>query len=229
MTIFNEVTFRGHAHDREFADIEAHSPSFEMCHLAAASQPGDWNRIRNVTLVDASQWNCSIDTAALENVTVHNLKRTGSSPLFLWSCVFNHVKLSGRMSGIKINRSVGLGQKNAAAQAGWDEAVSKYYEGVDWALDISEAKFAGGITFEAVPGSLIRTNPETQILISRRSLEREDWRAVDFDGTAIDLAISWFLEGSLFDDVIVAARHDAKWAKRDAQVLEKLRTVGVAK
>lgn len=229
MAIMDGATIRGSAEERTYSDIEVRNTSFEMCHLPGASTPGDWNRISNVALTDISQWNCSIDTAAIEDVSLHNLKRSGSAPLFLWGCVLRHVKLSGRLSGIKINRSVAIGSAaSTAAQSAWDRAMVDYYRGVDWALDISEAKFAGGVTFEAIPGDLIRRNPETQVLVTRGRLSKTDWQAVDFDHTAIDLALSWFLQGSLFDSVVVAARHDPKWAKRDVGVLDRLRANGIA-
>src|SRR5258705_2507988 len=229
MAIVDGATIRGRSEERTFSDIEVRNTSFKMCHLPGASSPGDWNKIGDVALTDVSQWNCSIDTTAIEDVSLHNLKRSGSAPLFLWGCVFRHVRLSGRLSGIKINRSVAIGSAaSTGAQSEWDRATIDYYKGVDWALDISAAKFAGGVTFEAIPGDLIRRNPEIQVLLTRDRLSKTDWQAVDFDQTAIDLALSWFLQGSLFDSVVVAARDEPKWAKRDVAVLDRLRAKGIA-
>lgn len=189
------------------------------------SQP---NIIRNIRATDASQMNCGISTAIIENVAIHNLKRTGDAPLFLWGCVFRHVTLSGNISAPKINRSIGVSQELAALQPAWDEFARAWYANVDWAIDISRAKFGGGFTLEAVPGDKVLRDPSTQVLVRRVALTNPRWRDLDFDGTAIDIALSWFERHSQFDTVVLAARATAKWAKRDRSVLAMLREHGIA-
>jgi hypothetical protein len=203
------------------------SCAFNQCHIARRNKPGDWTKISNITVTDASQWNCSLDTAAIEAVSLHNLKRTGEAPLFLWGCVFSRVKLSGRISAIKINRSIGIEAEARAAQSAWDRAMVDYYASLDWALDITEAQFPGGVQFEAVPGRLIRRNPRVQALVLRQKLENADLSTIDFQGTALDLSLSGFLQNSLFDSVAIAARV-GKWAKRDLEVISMLRSAGIA-
>lgn len=95
-------------------------------------------------------------------------------------------------------------------------------------MDISQAEFQGGVTFEAIPGDKVRRDPDRQVVVARADLARTDWRAIDFDGTALDYALSWFEQGSLFDSVVLAERSDRKWAKRDHAVLRRLRDAGIA-
>lgn len=218
-------TFRGSAEQRQFGPCHGRNFTFHGWYLPGSQRPGDWNLVRDVSLIDVIQINASLNTAALEDVTLHNLKRQGASPLFLWGCVFKRVKLSGALSGIKINRSAGPLHPD---QQKWDAAIVAFYKTVDWALDISEAKFKGGCSLEAIPGHLIKRNPETQVLVKRDSLDACDWERLDYDGTAIDIGLSWFLSGSLFDSVVVAARSEPKWAKRDLAVLKMLRSKGIA-
>ncbi len=104
----------------------------------------------------------------------------------------------------------------------------EYYKTVDWAIDISEAKFPGGWTFEAIPGDLIIRDPASQVLIKRDRIANRDWRALNFDGTAIDIAISWFESDSLFDSVVVVATSNPKWLAKELKVLENLRKQGIA-
>lgn len=215
----------GRAEHRQFGPCHARNLTLNGWHLAGSPRPGEWNVIRDVSLIDATQINASLDTAAIEDVTLHNLKKQGASPLFLWGCVFKHVKLSGALSGLKINRSCG---PNHPDQPKWDAAMAAYYESVDWALDISEAKLKGSCSFEAIPGNLIKRNPATQVLVKRDRLKNIDWERLDYDGTAIDIGLSWFLSDSLFDSVVVAARSDPKWAKRDLLILNMLRSEGIA-
>lgn len=144
---------------------------------------------------------------------------------FLWGCVFSQVELAGHMSGLKINRRVAAGTiATPAQQAAWDLAFSAYYSDVDWALDISKAKFAGGVTFEALPGEKIKRNVETQVLVRREKLDAAaDWQKLDFGGSSFDIALSWFLDGSQFDSVVLAARTASKYGAKDVAVLDMLR------
>lgn len=215
----------GKAKQRHFGPCCARNYTLDGWYLAGSRRPGDWNMVHDVMLFDVIQINASLDTTVLENVTLHNLKRHGSSPLFLWGCVFKHVKLSGSLSGLKINRSAGPLHPD---QQKWDAAILAFYDTVDWALDISDAKFKGGCTFEAIPGHLIRRNPETQVLVKRNKLQASDWRRLQYYGTGQDIGLSWFLSESLFDSVVLAARTGSKWAKRDLAVFNMLRSEGIA-
>jgi hypothetical protein len=75
---------------------------------------------------------------------------------------------------------------------------------------------------------LVIRDPTTQVLIKRQSLAGRDWRAFNYDGTAINIAISWFESESLFDSVVVVARSDPKYAARDFRALDTLRAEGIA-
>jgi hypothetical protein len=228
MLEIEDQTFSAAREETNYSDVTARRCAFNQCNLPNRSTPVGWNKVSNVHLADASHWNCSVTGTAFEDVSLHNLKRTGDAPLFLWGCVFRHVKLSGRLSAIKINKAIGPGPAFDAIQPEWESAASKFYADVDWALDISEAQFPGGVTFEAVPGHLIRRNPDSQVLVTRKALSAADIDSLDFDKTAINIALSWFLRGSMFDSVVIAARSDSKWAKRDRAVLNMLRSEGLA-
>jgi len=162
------------------------------------------------------------------DVHVNGLKRLGDAPLFLWGCLFERVILSGRISALKINQSVALPEP-AEGQRVHNAGVVQFYSGSDWALDIADAEFPGGVTFEAIPGDKIRRDRERQMLIERPALADRDWRSIDFDGTAINIAISWFEQSSLFSSVVLAGRSDRKWAKRDQAVLRRLCDAGLAR
>lgn len=211
-----------------YAGAEIINASFEGCHVTAQASAGQWTRLSEFALTDCAQMNCSLDTCAIEDVSIHNLKRTGGDPLFLWGCVFRHVTLSGRISGIKINQRVGLGSKTPIDQETWNSAIAAYYEDVDWALDIAGAAFAGGIDLDAVPGRKIRRNPETQLLVTRERLASTDWQSLDYQNTAIDITLGFFHRDSLFDSVVVPARTASKYAKADLAVLARLREAGLA-
>ncbi len=177
-------------------------------------------------LCGATQRACFLYGVCIEDCSIHALKKLGRIPLFFWAPVFKHVTLSGRLSGIKINRLLEPIPKKS--QAAWDASCKAYYEDVDWALDIRHAKFQGGISFEALPGSLIRRDPETQVLVSRESLAAVDWKRMVQQHPAVGVAIDWFLEGSLFTDVVLVASKGASYFRDELGVLELLRREGVA-
>jgi hypothetical protein len=228
MKEFHSERFFGQARSAEFYDIAFSNCSFEGCTLQTS--PGQPNDIRNIRATDVSQENCSVSTAIVDDVVVHNLKRMGDAPLFLWACVFRHVVLSGAVSAVKINRSIGLRpEETARLQPAWDAFTRNWYESVDWAIDISKAKFAGGFSLEAVPGEKVRRDPATQVLVRRSALADPDWRKLDYDGTPIKYELAWFQNGSSqFDSIVLVARTVGKWAKRDVAVLEMLRRHGIA-
>lgn len=210
------------------SDVVCYDCDFSGCYVRAPADTHHWNVIQSIELSNCRQANCSLDRTALEGVHVDGLKRTGSAPLFLWGCVFNRVKLSGKISGLKINRWIGAGPDARAGQARRDSAVTAYYREVDWALDISEAKFVASPSFEAIPGDLIRRDPTRQVLIRRHNLEAADWRSLNYEDTAIDIGLSWFLTDSLFDSVVVAASSAPKLVGRELAVLDMLRAKGIA-
>jgi hypothetical protein len=206
--------------------VSAHDCGFNQCSMRSISR--GWNVLSDIHLENVSHWNCAASGCVFDGISVRNLKKTGSAPLFLNASVFRHVTLSGNISGLKINRSE-LETLVPEEDRRWrDEEVKAFYSSADWALDISRAKFPNGATFEAIPGEKIIRDRKTQALIRREALETIDWKALDYRRTAIDIAISWFENGSLFDSVVVVPRSSSKYREADAAVIEMLRREGVA-
>ena len=56
-------------------------------------------------------------------------------------------------------------------EAEWDEANAAYYKTVDWALDITEARYAA-LAISGVPAKLIRRNPEKTGVVTRERCAR---------------------------------------------------------
>lgn len=229
MKEFNDKSIGGRIENAQLSGYVFNKTIFDSCICTRSLKPGNWSSLKEMLLIDVSQVNCDIHTTKIEKVSLDNLKRLGSDPLFLWGCVFKNVKLTGKISGIKINRNVGLTSLvPSGEQALWDEAIKNYYTTVDWALDISQARFAGGISLEAIPGEKIIRNPETQVLVKRSSLFDKDWRSIDYGKSSFDIALSWFLSDSLFDSVVLVARMGSKDGKNDVEVLTRLRQAGIA-
>jgi hypothetical protein len=218
--------FRGRISGVVWEDLVLEDCEFTAC-VIARDNGRPQNRLERIEVKHAAQLNCSIRETLLRDVRLHGLKRLGDAPLFLWGCLFERVTLSGRISAVKINRSITLPEP-LERQRVHDAATIQFYAISDWALDISRAEFPGGVSFEAIPGDKVRRDPTRQVLVSRAALAEHNWRAVDYDGTAINIELGWFESKSLFNNIVLAARCDRKWAKRDQAVFRRLCDAGIA-
>jgi len=120
---------------------------------------------------------CGIGSAIIENVVIKNVRMHGTQ-LFLWAAVFRHVELRGTISGaIKAFRYFDLFRaiEKPHLQEPFDEANTEFYESVDWALDISKARFSD-LSILNVPARLIRRDPSTQVVLTREKAASVVWR-----------------------------------------------------
>lgn len=218
--------FTGRLTQCAFQDCTFEGCVFDNCTIDQSDSPSTRPILRNLVLHNCSQRACFLYSAAMEDVSISGLKKIGRIPLFLWGCVFKHVSLSGPISSLKINRFLAPG--GDARQDEWDSDARQFYQSVDWALDISQADFQSMPSFEAIPGSLIRRDEDTQILLTRRGLRDANWQSFPFGNSSAGVAIEWSLQDSIFDDVVVAAPKKSKKFKEDLAALQMLRHEGLA-
>jgi hypothetical protein len=199
------------------------------CTIAGIMPPprraGDWNRLRECRAVQCSHENASLYGVAIERCELDGLKRAGPSPLYLFACVFDRVRLAGRLAAIKINPEYDMLECHPAAQARWVAAMRAFYEGVEWALDISEAAFGSAPSLEAIPGHLVRRDPSRHVLVRREALAGRDIRSLPGHHAA---ALEWFVERSPFDSVVLVGSCEQARRQRDLDGLRHLRDVGIA-
>ncbi|NJP42539.1 hypothetical protein [Actinacidiphila epipremni] len=110
---------------------------------------------------------CSVHGVRFEEISVENL--TFSKLTEFAACTFRHVELKGRI-GSFITVPPHYSLPAGVAQAFTDSMV-EYYQGVDWALDISAAEFSDASVY-MVPGDLVRRDEDTQFLLRRSAFER---------------------------------------------------------
>ena len=144
-----------------------------------------------------------------------------------WAAAFKHVTIKGRIGRIMINQAVAAGLAEPAEQQAFDEANASYYAGADWALDITEAEFQE-LDIRGVPARLVRRDPETSIVITRRKALEGRWEELDFPPSSwCPTAIDMFLEREEPDLVLVAGTR-----ARDFRILlesfQMLREAGIA-
>lgn len=230
MTQFSNRTFEDRCLDSTDSVVQNLSFSrcfFDNCSVMQAEHPSQRVILRNIEITNSRQRGSSVDTAAIEDAVISGMGKEGRFPFFAWAAVFKHVTLKGKLSAMKLNRWVAPAP-HPSIQQRWDDANKAYYQTVDWALDLREAEFQGSIDLHCVPGSLIRRDPETQVLVKRSSLKDVDWRGLSWGKSSFDLAIQWFLEDGLYDDVVLIAPKRAAHLKDDLQAIAMLRSEGIA-
>jgi hypothetical protein len=100
-----------------------------------------------------------------------------------------------------------------------------FYGGVDWALDISQAKLRR-CEIGGVPGPLVRRDPATQILVTRERVLVGPWEEAAAD-TAEYFSIRRLLEPGLDSIVLVACPRGDNFEKT-LTTFARLRKAGIA-
>lgn len=146
---------------------------FTNCNLAMTKRLEKRSTVRNVRLVDCRMQGGTIGPAILEDVLVDGL--SAGDLVRVWSPFFRRVTLRNRMGSLKINKAPHFVDRDPQLLRTFDDARAEFYASVDWALDISEAKFT---LFEAsgVPARLIRRDPATQAVVLGEKAADRTWR-----------------------------------------------------
>jgi len=148
---------------------------FGFCGLCKTIDLKRRTTVRNVHIKDCVVLNhTSVGPAILEDITVENIKTYGL--FILWDPLFKHVTLRGNVGQIKINPVAGVdADLKPELQIPFNEAKAKYYQDLDWALDISEARFQV-LDMCGVPSHLVRRDTESQVVVTRQKALSQGWR-----------------------------------------------------
>jgi hypothetical protein len=219
------VGFSDRNSKRTFSDLEFRRCRFVGSSISITRKPHRRSTLYNVRFLQCEALGCNIDTAIVHDVIIDGLKTPGH-PLQTWGAVFKHVTLKGNIDRIMLSPLVSAGLAKPREQQAFDRANAEFYQTVDWALDISEARFYE-CDIRRVPADLIRRDPETQVIIRRQKALEGIWRNVDLSRTYWATAIEYLLETGDPDLVLVAPkRHPDFLVLLDG--LKRLRDAGVA-
>jgi hypothetical protein len=185
-------------------------------------------------------WACSLHGGILRDCVIDDLRMTIGSgggrrtPLFLWGTLAEHVVLNGRIGGFIWNLPYETFAEYGKPKADRIETKAiararEHYAGVDWALDISQAKFSSVPAFRyGPPGRLIRRDERTQPLVTREDAEGGRWRAIAEDIGVWRVVLDSFAK-SRWPDEIVLTPAAGGTGERDRAGIERLREIGVAR
>lgn len=211
-------------------DMKFHKCSFIHSGISLTSDLNRMSKVRNIELTDCNFDGCQTGPMVLSNVTISNLK---TSDLFIvWCPYLDQVKLSGTVGRMKINATADPSTFGNDKQKPFDDYRAKFYSNVDWALDISEARFKE-FDIDGVPSRLVRRDPESQIIVTRERalyVATLGWETkLKLSDTHLPFTINQFLSDGDAEIILVAPLGAAK-AERDSmlQGLRELRSIGMA-
>jgi hypothetical protein len=199
---------------------------FESCALSLTKDVHLRSTVRNVSVKNCTANDCGIGPAIFENVEIDGLAT--NDLLIVWAAMFRHVKLAGDIGKVKINSWAHFVDRTEATQGPFTRSREAYYQSIDWALDISEARFKG---FDAagIPAHLYRRDPESQAVVTRERVAAENGqRIAQADGNPW---LPW-IRGALSDgssDGVLVTPLGATKKKRDEFLhgLRQLRDLGI--
>jgi hypothetical protein len=211
-------------------DLKLEGCSFTHAGISMTADINRMTTLRNVQLTNCAADGVSVGPTIFQNVTITNLN--ASDLLIVWSPYLDRVTLKGDICKIKVNTNADPSTWGNAKQKPFNDFRSQFYANVDWALDISEARFKE-FDLESVPAHLVRRDPESQVVVTReKALQfvKPGWETL-LDPSCrhwafvIDLFLS---DGD--DDIVLVAPLGAAKAKRDSQLkgLNELRRIGLA-
>jgi hypothetical protein len=161
-----------------------------------------------------------------EDVHISDLRTTGAAG-WVRAALFKHVKLSGKFGTICVtNDRLDLLDPDPQDQAAFDQAAVDYYRDVDWALDISDARFRALDWRLNVPARLVRRDPATQVIVTRERALEQAWRRILLHPSLV-ASLEMFVGSGLADTILTAGRASSSF-KQEMESLQALRDAAVA-
>lgn len=203
---------------------------FSHCTLSLTDNINRISTVRNVEMRYCSALYCHVGPVVVSDVTISDM--ITNDLLILWSPYLERVRISGNIGRIKINAMGAPSTYGNNKQQPFDEFRKKFYGGVDWALDISDARFKE-FDLEGIPAHLVRRDPESQIVITReRALQiaTPGWETkLSVSDTHWPFTVNLFLSDGDPEMILVAPLGAAK-PERDSllRTLREFRSIGLA-
>jgi hypothetical protein len=242
MLVIQDQQFQGRVDrnsKRIFGDLELRRCSFTGCTFALADEPSLRSEVRNVRLIRCHARSSLAMGIIANDVLVDGLKTAANPPLFCCGCAFRHVVFKNNIDVVMLTNDLPDAEPRRAKA--FADANRAFYADVDWAIDISEARFKE-CDIRGIPASLIRRDPTTQAVVKRENAagivwsweQTSGWTKVRCRGMTLDLSKTWWpismevmLQMGYSDRVLVAPKRSPKF--QDAlEGIRMLREAGVA-
>jgi hypothetical protein len=203
-------------------DLELRHCSANGCVLSTATDVVNRAIVRRVHATQLSVSGCLVSGVVFDDCTLNGLATNDLQ--ILDACAFRHVTVRGRLGRVMVSH-LPLSRAPQIADA-FVAANHRFYESVDWALDISELE-AKEFDLRGIPSRLIRRDPATQVVFRREHVAARSWESLDLHGTALRAFMDNLLHYGWPDAVFVTPVLDPR-RDRILEALAKLREIGVA-
>jgi hypothetical protein len=222
--IFNSLIDRGNA--LVLSDVVCSDCEFSNCALSLTTDIKKRAVVSNALFKNCKVSASDIGPAVLKRVQIDGL--VTDSLFIVWGAVFDQVVFSGTIGKIKINRHVHHVDQSERVQKPFDEFRQHFYQSLEWAIDITRAKFRL-LEIAGIPARLIRRDPNTQMVVTRERALRQEWRSrVSSENKHWPFAIDMFLATGEADRVLVAPlAGPKKQVEKLLSELKELRDLGV--
>jgi len=207
-----------------FCDYEFVQCRFEHCLFGTLRDPKRRPTARRISLIGCSVLQCHLSAPIFEDIKVSGLN--SDSNLILWAPAFRHVTLEGPICSLIVNMDEDPAGDLDPVNAEFRKANADFYSTVDWALDISRSEFSD-VSIDGVPASLVRRDPESQVVIRRERVLGSRWKDVPLTGTHWPIEIEFFLDSGEADHVMIAPKRSKNF-KILVEGLRLLQKEGVA-
>lgn len=208
----------------DISGISARSCTFENCRLGYNSMPFSAKRdtVNNCELIDCKISGCLLGPAEIRSTRINHLS---GDMLICWGTLFDQVVLEGKISSLMLH---GIPRSDASevARKSHRSIAKEFYSKVNWALDISNAKFNDfTIRTGAVPLSLVRRDVNSQFLISNERSELSyDYIEALSVSPYTKIILNMMIDEELTESLLVAPKLDMSLFEQvlqDADVLAK--------
>jgi len=231
---------------------------FDNCGVSPNESGVERTRLRNIAVVDCRVWACHVYWAVVEDALVDGLKTDSgggkTTPFRIEGAALKHVVLRGKIGSMAIAAAARIWRADKPsifvklfqpAEMAWrsrqtarrtrareiDAANVRFYQEIDWALDIREAQFYS-VTIQGVPSNLIRRDVATQAVITRSAAERGLGDALErfpqLGDTYWPYELDRFLRRDSAQDLILVAPKRHPKYKQQLDGIKMLREAGVA-
>jgi hypothetical protein len=229
MREYSDCTFsmiRGRS-KAEISGFRLKNCTIDNCSVSRPKDLSDISRISDVVLENCRVNVCHVSPAIFEEVVVKNLRIDGI--LIFWAPLFSRVKLAGRIGTFKVNYDA---EPLASPEymAKFDELRADFYEGAEYALDISEAQFTD-FDCLGVPVDLIRRDPLSQVIVRKNNIKSADVLKGDFEEKYPDVFMrleSFFASPHNEQVLVTPVKRPAARRKNIQEGLMLLREFGIA-
>jgi len=190
---------------------------FDNCSLSLVKSPLHRSKVRNLQIRDCKVVNCDIGPAIIEEVNVEKLSI--NDILICWGALFRHVKLAGKFGSVRMN-VMAHHDITREIQTSFDTERVTFYQGLDWALDISAATFTE-LDIRGIPAKLIRRDPSRQFVLTRCNAQKAKLlRSLSKSAEHWMFTIELFLRDGEEDRVLTVPNSGTR--KRQSEMLQGL-------